>query len=232
MKVNASNPMIFQVRLAASSGSLWERVQDLLRSLRDTFFSPFLTINAGLEQQLRKEVSGILSQLKKVSKDKTYQVFSALPSDAYHFVESGMRLKLANEKHPLYGQYHRVQKYFFDHAGSKEVQELLKRYDGTRADLIDLAPFIPYVQNRHTPKATLLQRFGKLSSPLQQKILLTLAKIEDPSSATQARGRLLLTQRTDDLFRTAIATAVRGLKTHDDPENWYAEAWRCKFWYA
>lgn len=214
------------------SYTLLERVQNVLRQIRDKLFSGFLTIDSPSEQQKLKTIVPIISQLEAAAsnKVKAKQIVDTLPPEARNFVEIGVRKLLLSDP-KRFKTYPHAHAFLEDRPHAKEVLELLRQFANSRREIVALAHLIPHVQDRTTSLATLAKHFEKLPETLRNKILLTMAKIDVPSKATIAQGHRLLLSKAE-LVRTAVATAVLGLKMGEKEEQWADNAWRCRFWYA
>jgi len=209
-----------------------EMVQNFLRRLRDKLFGGFLTIDANLEQQKLQTIVPIISQLEKASsnKSKAKQIVDSLPGEARQFVETGIR-KLLLSNPQRFKKYAHPMAFLEERPQSKEILDLLRKFANSRREIVALARLVPYAQDRSTPLSSLIDHFRKLPESLRKKILLSLDKIDHPSKLSIEKGRLLLLR--DAVFlRTAVATAVRGLKLYEDENTWHQNAWRCQFWYA
>lgn len=239
LQSTASQNIRVQDRLVVQekSSSPFCTVQNLLRSLRDKLFGGFLTIDTYLEQQKLQEILPVISQLEKASSNKlkAKEIVDTLPIEARRFVEIGIRKLLLSNTHRFAKKFAHAHAFLEERPQSKEVLDLLRKFAESRREIVALAQMIPFLQNRDTSPSSLIEHFSKLPESLRQKILLTTAKIDNPSKASIEQGRQLIfgiKQKPENLLRTAVATAVRGLKLHEDDGDWYQNAWRCRYWYA
>ncbi len=213
-----------------------EWFQGVLRNLRDYLFDAFLSINPSLEQNQAKAASTAISDLEKAGskKEKAAPIVNNLPQDIRRFVEIGIRRYLVNQTRAVAKQYPHASAFLEERPHAKEVVELLRAYVTSRKELVEISHLLPFVRNKTTLHRTLVDHFQQLSNPLRSKMLLALARIDGGSEkASDAKGKATLQDPLKThLFRTTVAMAVCGLKTHEEPSVWHTQAWRCRFWYA
>ncbi|MBS3904390.1 MAG: hypothetical protein KGZ39_03600 [Simkania sp.] len=219
-----------------SSIGLLKWVQNTLRNFRDSFFGEFITIDPPKETRSLTNAQEVLSELEKSGskKEAATLALGKLSQDARRFLEIGIRKHLLKEVRPTIKPYPHANAFLEDRPHAKEILDLLRVYIATRNDLLELSKFLPTLRKQAPSLRMILDGFNQLPVPLRSAISFSFAKMNtSPETKPENLDTLLIQNPSKEpLFRTAVATAVRGLKMHEEPSLWHQEAWRCKFWYV
>ncbi len=194
-----------------------------LRWLRKALFSSFISIDPSLEQQRSQEVEAVLVEIQ------TKRSLAKLSDDPSLFLKTKLQEWL-NTLPKQNRKYADAEEMLHKEPCHEKVLLLLQDYLTSRKELLELETILPCVQDPHASASQLHDAFSRLSAPLRSHLLTTLFQI-DNSQKAMTLDQILQNPERLPMVRTAVATAVCGLKMHKDRCVWAKEKWRCRFWY-
>ncbi len=201
-------------------------VKITIDGFREFFFGRMMSVNTVKEKELLEQVRNICEQHSVES-----PIYQRLPDDAQHFLEKEFQRIPIKDRQGCRSSA----EFFSQPKNFPDLRARLNMYVDKKKSLIDLAELVYLLLNKRPTYEQIRETLFKLPNrELVQQILSTLSSLALPAQPpSEALGMDLLTKSDQyaTLLKTAIATAVNGLKMHRSPQEWFKEAWRCRFWF-